>query len=155
MRRGWAIVGLIGLLAIAGCGRESHPNDPRPAIATEVTVAISDGDVSVQPSEVGVAGSDQGISQNAGQKEPTLNSNVPVIVSFTVANLTNTETKLQIDGPRNFTSNAFIANGSGNFKASLPTGNYRISADKLPGASAGSFQVGPDRSSSQNDLLLP
>lgn len=155
MRRGWAIACLIAALAIVGCGKESHPNDPRPAIASEVTVAISDGDVSAQPSVIGVAGSNQNISQNDGEGGAGISSDTPVIVSFTVANLTTTKTALQIDGPRGFTSNGFLPNANGNFKVSLPTGLYRISATDIPSAAPATFEVGSDRVSSSNDLLLP
>lgn len=154
-RGSWAIACLIGALAIAGCGRQSHPNDPRPALADEVTVAISDRDVSVQPSEVGTSESSQATSQNAGQTEPRISSDVPVIVAFTVANLTTTKTEIKIQGPKDYTSNALIPNGSGTFKASLPTGQYTVSATGIPGSSAAQFTVGPDRTSTQNDLLLP
>lgn len=156
MRRGsWAIACLVGALAVAGCGKQTHPNDPRPAIATEVTVAISDGDVSVAPAKVGVLGSDQSISQNQGQKETRIGSDVPLIVSFTVANLTGSETTLKISGPKDVSSNTFIPNGTGNFKASLPTGAYTVRATGLPGSQPDRFVVGPDRRGSSNELLLP
>lgn len=145
----------MGALAVAGCGKQTHPNDPRPAISTEVTVAISDTDVSVQPSKVGVSGSGQQISQNQGHKEPRIGSDVPLTVAFTVANLTGSKTKLEIHGPRDYTSNFFIANGSGNFKASLPTGSYTVRATGLPGSTAAHFVIGPERRSSSNELLLP
>lgn len=155
MRRGsWAIACLVGALAIAGCGKETHPNEPRPAIATEVTVAISDSDVSVQPSAIGKADSNQSLSQNEGQKEPRIKGDVPVIVTFIVVNNTSKDTRLRIEGPKNYTSNPILGNAPGTFKASLPTGDYSVSSTNT-GGQASSFTVGPDRSSSSNDLLLP
>lgn len=155
MRRGsWVIVCLVGVLAFAGCGKESHPNDPRPAIATEVTVAISSADVSVQPSSVGETGSGQAISQNEDAKGPAIGDDVPVVVTFTIANLTRQNTKLRIDGPKNFTSNAIIANGTNEFKIALPTGSYSVSSTAGSGK-ADTFTVGTVRSSSSDDLLLP
>ena len=48
-----------------------------------------------------------------------------------------------------------VANGNNSMLASLPTGEYKVSAADIPSAKAVSFTVGPYRSSSQNDLLLP
>lgn len=155
MRRGsWVIACLVGVLAFAGCGKESHPNDPRPAIASEVTVAISTSDVSVQPSSVGEPGSGQAISQNEGETGPAISDDVPVIATFTIANLTGQNTKLRIEGPKNFTSNPIIANGTGEFKLALPTGSYSVSSTAGSGR-ADTFRVGTARSSSSSDLLLP
>ncbi len=157
MRRGsWAIACLVGVLAFAGCGKESHPNDPRPAIPVEVSVAISARDVSAQPSRVGEIDSGQAINQNAGQKEPTISDDVPVIVAFTVANLTTKDHKLKIAGPKSYTSNTIIGNGTGSFKVALPTGLYFVSSTGGPDPStAARFTVGSARSSSSNDVLLP
>ena len=40
-------------------------------------------------------------------------------------------------------------------QAILPTGVYEVSAENLPGAEPGRLVVGPYRSSSENDVLLP
>lgn len=155
MRRGWAIICLIGALVVVGCGKESHPNDPRPPVPTAVTVAISEGGVSASPARVGVAGSGSNISQNEGETEPSIPSSTPLLVSFTVANLTGTDTELEIVGPKPYTSTTILGNGTGAFKRALPTGLYRIRAVGLPQARPATFAVGPVRVSSSNDLLLP
>ena len=41
------------------------------------------------------------------------------------------------------------------FKAFLPTGDYLVSADDIPGAIAARLNVGPERTSSANDLEIP
>jgi hypothetical protein len=143
-------------LLVAGCGAEEHANDPRPPVPTEVTASISQRSVSVQPSAVGVdSAGQQSLSQNAGQKEPEINSNTPLTVAFTIANLTDFPTQLQIQGPVDKKSPKLVPQGTSSFKADLPTGDYLITAADIPGASAARFRVGPARTSSENDLLLP
>jgi hypothetical protein len=143
-------------LAVAGCGAEEHANDPRPATPTEVTASISEKKVNVEPAAIGVTGrNQQPLSQNESQTDPDLGSNTPLDVIFTVANLTDVDTHLEIEGPKNATSTLITGNGSGNYQVALPTGEYLISAADIPGAAAARLSIGPDRTSSQNDLLLP
>ena len=154
-----AIACALGALAVSlalGCGAEEHANNPRPQTPTEVTASISEEKVSVQPAKVGIAGEgQQPISQNEGQTSPKLSSNRPLTVVFTVANLTDTDTHLEIAGPKDDTSSLIVASGTTNYQVELPTGEYLVSAADIPGAFAARFSVGPDRRSSQNDLLLP
>jgi len=144
-----------GLIA-AGCGTEDHPNDPRPALPIEVTAAISDGRLSVEPNTIGfrTGGSEQPLDANEGQKNPELSSDLPVTVSFTVANTTETDTAIQISGAVDHRSPPILASGTGDFKLELPTGEYTVSAVGVPQAET-TFKVGPVRISTQNDLLLP
>jgi hypothetical protein len=143
-------------LVVAGCGAEEHANDPRPPTPTEVTASISEKSVNVEPAAIGVAGKNQqAVSQNEGETNPDLGSNTPLDVIFTVANLTDVDTHLEIKGPRDATSTLITGNGTGNYQVALPTGEYLISAADIPGATAARLSVGPDRVSSQNDLLLP
>ena len=151
----WVLLALpLGLLA-SGCGAEDHPNEPRPPQAVEVTVSIADTRLSVQPSEVGYGQSDQPMSQNRDEPQTELSSSRPMTVSFTVSNLTDHDTALQIEGPASETSELVIAQGTNAFKVELPTGEYFIYAEGVPGTPESRFSVGPDRPSSQNDLLLP
>jgi hypothetical protein len=152
-----AALGMVAAaLAVAGCGAEEHANDPRPGIPTEVTASISQKSVHVEPAKIGVAGrNQQALSQNEGETNPDLGSNTPLDVIFTVANLTDVDTHLEIQGPKNATSNLITNSGTGSYQVSLPTGEYLISAADIPGATAARLSIGPDRVSSQNDLLLP
>lgn len=143
-------------LALAGCGAEEHANDPRPPIPTTVSVSISESKVSAQPRAVGFAGeTGQAISQNEGVANPEIGSETPLNVVFTVANLTGTDTRLEFQGAKDATSNLVVANGTARYEVSLPTGEYLIEAADIPTAVGARFSVGPDRVSSQNDLLLP
>lgn len=97
----------------------------------------------------------QQIPQNQHAPQPQVRSKAPVDVVFVTANLTNFNSKLEVRGPKNFKSGALVANGNGSLLAALPTGVYRVSAADIPRAKPVELTVGPYRSSSQNDLLLP
>lgn len=148
--------GILLALPLAGCGAEEHANDPRPPIPIEVTVSLTEDKVSAQPAEVGVGGENkQAVSQNEGAENPDFESDTPLNVIFTVANLTEFDTRLEIQGPKQATSELIVGNGTTRFEVSLPTGDYRIGAADLPNATEADFSVGSERISSQNDLLLP
>jgi hypothetical protein len=156
-----AILAALGSLAVAlfaaGCGSESHPNDPRPPLAAEVTASITNSAVVAQPAAVGVKhGNGSSLQQNVG-KEPNADAKAPLVVNITTSNTTNVDTALEIHGPGGFDkrSGQIVAQGNDLFKVGLPTGHYTIEAADLPGAKPASFYVGPVRVSSQNDLLLP
>jgi len=155
-----AILAAIGTFALgllgAGCGPTSHPNDPRPPLAAEVTVNITNGSISAQPAAVGVKGGNGApMNQNSGVKEPSSDSK-DQIVNFTTSNTTATPTTLEIHGSGGLKrSGPIVANGNNVYKVALGTGHYTLEAADLPGAKPAPFYVGPVRVSSQNDLLLP
>jgi hypothetical protein len=157
-----AILGAFGSLAVAlvvaGCGAESHANDPRPPIAAEVTVNVTNTGVQAQPGAVGVKKANSGsIDQNQGHGSPKGDAKAPLVVNFTASNTTNIDTTLEIHGPGGFEkrSGPLVAQGNTMYKVGLPNGHYTIEAADLPGAKPASFFVGPNRISAQNDLLLP
>jgi hypothetical protein len=152
---GAVAVGLLG----AGCGSSTHPNDPRPPLAAEVTVNITDSAVQAQPAAVGVKGAPgagQPLDQNAKTAQPSAKDK-DLIVSFTTSNTTTTNTVLEIHGPGGSMerSGPIVPEGNDTYKVALPTGHYTLEAADLPGAKSAPFYVGPERESSQNDLLLP
>lgn len=97
----------------------------------------------------------QQIPQNQHASQPKVRSKAPLDVVFVTANLTDFNSKLEIRGPKNAKSGALVANGNNSLLASLPTGVYEVSAADVPSAKPVRFTVGPYRSSSENDLLLP
>jgi hypothetical protein len=151
----WVLLALPLALFAAGCGSEDHPNDPRPPQAVEVTASIDDSRLSIQPSRIGFGDSDQPMSQNEGQPQAELSSARPLTISFTVSNLTDYDTALQIEGPATETTETIIAQGTNGFKVDLPAGNYFVVAEGVPGTPESALSIGPERPSSQNDLLLP
>lgn len=156
-----AVGGTIGAtlalaLAASGCGSESHPNEPRPAVPTRVSVIIGAKTVTVQPGAVGNGPEKfQQIPQNQSTAQPPIKgSKAPLDVVFVAANQTGTQSKLVISGPKKATSLPIGARSPGTFQAQLPAGEYTITASGSK-ASPGHLQVGHYRASSQNDLLLP
>jgi hypothetical protein len=151
---GCAIVAL-GLLG-TGCGAESHPNEPRSQPPTRVSVTVTPTAITVQPPRIAFGPEPkQQIPQNQHAAQPEVHSKAPVDVVFVTANLTEFDSRLEIHGPKSAKSDNLVANGNNSFLASLPTGEYKVSAADIPSAKPVSFSVGPYRSSSQNDLLLP
>ncbi len=143
-------------LATAGCGAEESANEPRPQPPTRVSVTVTPGAITVQPSRVAIGPEPkQQIPQNQHASQPQVRSKAPVDVVFVTANLTDFDSKLEVRGPKNVKSGALVANGNNSLLALLPTGVYRVSAADIPGAKPVRFTVGPYRSSSENDLLLP
>jgi hypothetical protein len=119
-------------------------------------VAISAGSITVQPSRIGF-GPERAklIQQNRKAAQPPIHTNAPLDVVFVTANLTDTESHLELHGPKHVTSNPLVANGNSSYQASLPTGSYTVTAADIPRAKAARLMVGPYRASSQNDVLLP
>lgn len=140
----------------AGCGAEERVNEPRPQPPTRVSVAVTEDEITVRPERIAVGPEpDQQIPQNEGIEQPPVRSNAPLTVVLVSANLTDVNTRLQLRGPKDVTSGLLIANGNSTLLTELPTGVYEIVATKIPSAEPASLGVGPVRTSSENDLLLP
>jgi hypothetical protein len=156
--RGIAVGACVGALGLAslGCGAEEHANVPRPSPPVRVSVAIHSDSITVTPSQVGLGPEKSKlIEQNKDQPQPSIRTNAPLTVVFVSANLTRTDSSLEIRGPKDTSSGLLVANGSGSFQAALPTGRYTVGAADIPGAKPARFLVGSYRASSQNDVLLP
>jgi hypothetical protein len=140
-----------------GCGAEQHVNDPRPQSPTRVSVAISDGAITVQPPRIAIGPEPtQQIPQNQHAKQPTVRSNAPLNIVFVAANLTDVDSHLEVRGNgKDLSSESLYANSGVTLQAILPTGVYRVSAADIPGAKPAKLVVGPRRTSSENDVLLP
>jgi hypothetical protein len=152
---GGALAALILALVGAGCGAESHPNEPRPAVPTRVSVTIGEGGIVVKPGTIGMGPEKhQQLPQNQDHPQPPIKTQAPLAVVFVTANQTTKDSKLVIRGPHQATSPKIHADSPGTFSAELPTGRYTISAAGQRGAPA-TLKVGPYRASSKNDLLLP
>lgn len=143
-------------LTALGCGASEHPNESRPQPPTRVSVTITPRSITVQPSRVAFGSEPtQQIPQNQHAGQPPVRSKAPLDLVFVAANLTDFDSKLEVRGPKDATSGALVANGNGSFLTALPTGVYRVTAADIPGAKPARLTVGPYRSSSRNDLLLP
>jgi len=157
-RPGAAAAGALAvLLSIAGCGAESHVNDPRPQPPTRVSVAINEDEVLVQPRRIALGPEPtQQLPQNQNVRQPPVRSKQPLNVVLVATNLTGRDSRLQVRGRgRTLSSRPLYRNANVTLQAILPTGVYEVSAENMPGAEPGRLVVGPYRSSSENDVLLP
>lgn len=158
-RRAPACAALIAVAALiaAGCGVEEHANEPRPQPPTRVSVTVADDSITVQPRRIAIGPEPtQQIPQNVDAGQPPVDSDAPLDVVLVAANLTDVDSKLEVRGPgANTSSQLLTANGAITLQAQLPTGVYTVSAADIPGAEPGRLVVGPFRSSSENDILLP
>ncbi|HEX5990512.1 MAG TPA: hypothetical protein VFY75_09900 [Solirubrobacterales bacterium] len=155
--RAAALVGLIGAIALVGCGESRHANDQRPQVSTRVSVTINSGEVIVQPLKIAMGPEKfQEIPQNQEHPEPPLkNARGPLDVTFVTANQTSSDAQLKIRGPKSVESETVFARSPGSFQFDLPAGTYTISAVGLPEVKPAQLKVGPYRASSQNDVLTP
>ncbi len=144
-------------LSAVGCGSSEHPNDPRPQSPTRVSVTISEDTITVQPPRIAFGPEPtQQIPQNQNAGQPPVHSNAPLDVVLVAANLTDVDSHLEVQGNgKDVSSQPLFANANVTLQTTLPTGVYRVSAADIPGAEPGRLVIGPYRSSSQNDLLLP
>src|ERR1700742_2113056 len=102
---GGALAALILALVAAGCGAESHPNEPRPAVPTRVSVTIGKGGIVVKPSTVGMGPEKhQQLPQNQNHPQPPIKTKAPLAVVFVTANQTTSDAHLVIHGPHKATS---------------------------------------------------
>jgi len=159
-RRGQAAAAAcaIGALALvsAGCGAEERSNEARPQPPTRVSVVVTPRSITVQPPRIAFGPEPtQQIPQNQHAGQPPVRSKAPVNVVFVAANFTPAESKLIVHGPKSAISRRLVSSGNVSLLAALPTGAYTVRAANVPGAKPARFVVGPFRSSSQNDVLLP
>jgi hypothetical protein len=161
MGRGRAKAAVLGALAVlglagAGCGAQSHTNDPRPQVALQVSVTINSGQVLVQPREIAVdAARTQQIPQNQNDAQPPIDTDAAATVKIIASNQTDSEARLELIGPSRATSEPIPGRSPGTLQADLKTGTYTVAVQGVPGARPGKLVVGPYRASSENDVLLP
>lgn len=156
MRAPLCLLLAVALLA-AGCGAEERTNDPRPQPPTRVSVAVAEDRITVQPRRIAFGPEPtQQIPQNQRTTQPPVRSDAPLDVVLVVANLTDLDSRLRVRGDgTEATSKPLVANGNISLQTALPAGAYRITAAGIPSASSARLLVGPFRSSSENDVLLP
>jgi hypothetical protein len=128
------VVLLVGGL-VAGCGAKDFPNEARAPAPIETTASIGPRAVTVSPDSFGAG-----------------------IVNVTVANLSDTPASFilkETSGKTTASSGTLQPGSVTTIKTSLKQGNYQAIAGGATNIRAGKINVGPERKSSQNDLLLP
>ena len=122
---------MLAVLAVAGCGAEDHPNDPRPPSPVELSALINDGKVTLAPSKTGAG-----------------------LAVITVSNQSSDDVQLDFSGPSNGSTSEIAAGGVGTVQLQLKEGDYTVEPS-VSSISSGKLEVGAERPSAQNDLLLP
>ena len=128
------IAGLAAAFAavgLAACGGEDDfENNPRPPAPIELIARIGPDEVVVSPSNVGAG-----------------------LATITISNQSPDSTSLVLEGPTDEASNEILGGGTGSMKVALKEGEYEVTDGE--DSRATELVVGPERESSQNDLLLP
>jgi hypothetical protein len=124
----------VAALALSACGSDDFKNDPRPPAPIALSARISDQEVIVSPNS----------PKNVGAG----------LATITISNQTADPTKLVLEGPTDETSAEIVPQGTGDMRLNLEQGDYTVSASDTSARDT-KLVVGPERKSSQNDLLLP
>lgn len=119
-------------LGISACGSEDHPNEDRPPAPIEMTAKVTDQKVTINPGNVGAG-----------------------LANVTLANLSSDPVQLTFDGPTTASSSVVEPGSVGRMKLDLEEGDYSVGPGQESLAEAYELEVGPERPSSQNELLLP
>lgn len=138
---------------VAGCGSESHENEPRPPIPAVVSVTVAADEINLAPEAAGEPG-ERGpyLNQNRNAPENQADQDAPLVVNVAVANLTRKDTVLRLEGPVGHVQR-LVGSGSAAFTMALPTGAYRLSSPASTGTTR--MEVGDSRISSSGDVLIP
>jgi hypothetical protein len=132
-RLGAPLGAVVVALAVGACGEDDFENDPRPAAPVERSVIVDDREVVVSPRQVGAG-----------------------VVNFTISNQSRQRVTFTLTGPTEASSGPIPAGGVGSLKAALEEGSYEAeTGDHSSGPRPGTLEVGPERPTSQNELLLP
>jgi hypothetical protein len=126
-----AIPAVVAGLLFAGCGAEEFPNNPRIAAPIEVSARVDSNRVQVSPNKFGAG-----------------------LVNFTVANLSGSPVTFNVTGPTKGSTVEIQPGAPDYLKMNLKEGTYEASASKARIRPA-TINVGPDRKSSQNEVLEP
>lgn len=124
---------LLAAAVIAGCGEEDFKNDPRPPAPIEIGARIGNDGVTISPNS----------SNDIGAGQATI----------TISNQTDDPARLVLEGPNDAASTEIVPNGTDALTVELEQGDYLISNDGEGRETR--LEVGPERPSSQNVLLLP
>ena len=119
-------------LTLGACGSSDFANDPRPPAPIVVTARVAPGQVQVSPDRFGAG-----------------------LVTFTIANLSQSPVRFTLSGPKDAATPPIPPGDPANLKLNLPQGSYEATAGQSVNAESATVEVGPERKSSQNQLLQP
>ncbi len=152
-----AVAASAAALTAVGCGAESHPNEPRPQSPTRVSVTISENGVLVTPKRIAFGPErTQQIPQNQNHEQPPIKTKKPLNVVFVIANQTDRVALVEVrSGTTLLSSEKIPPQSPSTFATALKTADYNVAAAGIPGEPTAKLAVGPVRTSSENDVLLP
>lgn len=150
-----AALSLVALIA-AGCTSEPRENLPRPPIPAGISVRLAEQQLDVSPVRVGFGPQTrQQVIVDERDGEIQGPADEPLPVKLTITNATQRPARVEVIGPARRISRVVTPTGTEVLETRLPTGNYRVRAAGPKNGASAKLVVGPDRSSPQNDLLLP
>jgi hypothetical protein len=126
----FAALAMSTALTLGACGSSDFANDPRAAAPIEVTARVTSGQVEVSPDHFGAG-----------------------LITFTIANLSDSPVRFTLTGPKDAATPPIQPGNPANLKLNLPEGSYQATAGH--GGQTVPVKVGPERNSSQNQLLQP
>jgi hypothetical protein len=77
------------------------------------------------------------------------------LVTFTIANLSDSPVRFTLSGPRDAATQEIQPGTPANLKVAMTEGDYQVTAGSGVDVKPATVKVGPERASSQNKLLLP
>lgn len=125
------LAALAAAVGVSACGEDDFENNPRPAAPIELSARIGSDGVTVSPATAGAG-----------------------LATITISNQTPDPARLVLEGPTDEASDEVLGGGTGSVKFALEEGEYAISDGESVGGET-TLLVGPERESSQNELLLP
>jgi hypothetical protein len=128
-----ALSATLTAIAVVGCGDEQFKNDPRPPVPIQIGARIGDDGVTISPNS----------SNHLGAGQATI----------TISNQTDDPARLVLEGPNDAASTELVPNGTDALTMQLEEGEYVVT-NSGEGRET-KLDVGPERPSSQNVLLLP
>ena len=127
-----AALAVSAALVLGACGSSDFANDPRPAAPIVVTARVDPGQVQVSPDRFGAG-----------------------MVRFTIANLSESPVRFTLSGPKDAATPPIQPGDPANLKLNLPQGSYEATAGQQVNAQSATVEVGPERPSSDSQLLQP
>ena len=142
----FAALAALAALSLGACGEEDFSNEPARASAPiNVAAKIDQREVVVSPNKFGAG-----------------------LVIFTITNFSDSPVTFTLSGPKDFAqeipagapadssqSPAPVTPSTATLRVQVPEGSYEASAGEGASAQADTVDVGPNRSSSKDELLLP
>jgi hypothetical protein len=120
----------LACVGVVACGGEDFPNEPRPPLPVDVSVAVTDSGLNISPKRIGA-----GLAQ------------------LTISNQTRRPVELRISSVEPPRATHVPAGGTASLKVDLDPGAHELSA---PGAGRpATLRVGPPRPSSSDELMIP